>query len=159
MKVSILERQRGMIDHAQIEHAARYFAAQLLSARMMGNLKLKIELRGRGILGKDNDGFVMVNMTSEAQTEFRICLDKSLPMKALLKALAHEIVHVAQVVMKRYQLKKGADSQAYANWEGKQLGILDKIPYATRPWEIEANSKQEVLFASYCKDHRGQIRL
>jgi hypothetical protein len=53
--------------------------------------------------------------------------------------LAHEMVHVKQIakgVLKSYN--------GVSYWRGKRVG--KKVKYLYQPWEVEAFSKQELLF-------------
>ena len=60
--------------------------------------------------------------------------------KALLGAtLAHELTHVAQFAKGTLQLTPRGKL-----WKGKYYGR--KVPYLDQPWEIQAFSKQEILF-------------
>ena len=60
--------------------------------------------------------------------------------KTLLGAtLAHELTHVAQFAKGTLQLTPRGKL-----WKGKYYGR--KVPYLDQPWEIQAFSKQEILF-------------
>lgn len=53
--------------------------------------------------------------------------------------LAHEMVHVKQLAKGKLKSKNGV-----RYWNGKV--ISKKVKYLNQPWEIEAFSKQELLF-------------
>ena len=53
--------------------------------------------------------------------------------------LAHELTHVAQFAKGTLQLRPRGKV-----WKGKYYGR--KVPYLEQPWEIQAFSKQEILF-------------
>lgn len=53
--------------------------------------------------------------------------------------LAHEMVHVKQFAKGHFQIVNGTNF-----WKGKK--ITKRVKYLDLPWEIEAFSKQEILF-------------
>lgn len=59
--------------------------------------------------------------------------------KELALSLAHEMVHVKQMV--KGQLKTGSNGKQI--WKGKEYS--SDTPYLDRPWEIEAFSRQELI--------------
>jgi hypothetical protein len=84
--------------------------------------------------------------------EFTITIDKTLSKKAMLFALAHEMVHVKQYA-------KGELSDYLkvnkCKWFGTRYD-LDKVDYWEYPWEIEAHGRERglyVKFMSYGKDY------
>lgn len=68
--------------------------------------------------------------------------------------LAHEWVHIAQIISGRYMLigprpKAGKPEKFTAQWMGLKIGLIDQIPYAERPWEIEAHEWQHKLVSEF----------
>lgn len=61
------------------------------------------------------------------------------PWERLGLTLAHEMVHVKQFAKGHFCVE---DGQTW--WRGRWYG--EDTPYYDRPWEIEAYSKQELLF-------------
>jgi len=55
------------------------------------------------------------------------------------ETLAHEMVHVKQMAKGTLKQKNGSDF-----WRGKRYS--KKTAYLNRPWEVEAFSKQELIF-------------
>lgn len=53
--------------------------------------------------------------------------------------LAHEMVHVKQFAKGHFQI---VDGKHY--WKGKH--ITKRVKYLDQPWEVEAFSRQEILF-------------
>ena len=68
-----------------------------------------------------------------------ILLKPCYSMEKLGLTLAHEMIHVKQIAKGKLKTVRG-----YRYWNGKRYG--DKIKYLDQPWEIEAFSKQELLF-------------
>jgi hypothetical protein len=70
---------------------------------------------------------------------YLVVLKPSRDLQALGATLAHELTHVAQFAKGTLQMTpKGK------RWKGKYYGR--KVPYLDQPWEIQAFSKQEILF-------------
>ena len=68
---------------------------------------------------------------------FAISISDKLSMKNLALTLAHEMVHVKQMV--KGHLRQSEEGMV---WRGKLMG---EVKYLDQPWEIEAFSKQELL--------------
>ena len=60
-------------------------------------------------------------------------------LQALGATLAHELTHVAQFAKGTLQL-----TPRCKRWKGKYYG--QRVSYLDQPWEIQAFSKQEILF-------------
>lgn len=69
-----------------------------------------------------------------------IVLNSKQNIMNLAVSLGHEMVHVSQ--MAKGMLKTGSKGTTY--WKGKRYS--KNVPYLDRPWEIQAFSKQELLF-------------
>ena len=68
--------------------------------------------------------------------------------------LAHEWIRIAQVCSGRYILmgkppRPGKPEKYIAQWCGTKIGLLDQIPFAARPWEIEAHEWQHKLVSEF----------
>lgn len=133
-----------------ILEATQFFAKELMSARMMNTIKIKIDVR-KTTLDKNTYGQVTSKcMGSVRQKEFRITLQYNRMDSDILTTLAHEMIHVEQIVSGRLQYRYWkSDHQLHARWEGKELGVKSHIPYEQQPWEIEAFDNQYALFKKY----------
>ena len=133
-----------------ILEATQFFAKELMSVRMMNTIKIKIDVR-KTTLDKNTWGCVESKcMGSVKQKEFRITLDYKRFDTDILKTLAHEMIHVQQIVSGRLQYRYWkSDHQLHARWEGKELGVVSHIDYRERPWEIEAFGNEYDLFKKY----------
>ena len=78
-------------------------------------------------------------------------LDFSTNVAVLLRILAHEMVHVKQVVDGNLKVMYNGDSKDFVVfWRGNALGIWMKdVSYTEAPWEVEANSKEPDLVNSF----------
>lgn len=69
-------------------------------------------------------------------------------------ALAHEWIHLAQIVSGRLTVfgtspKLGKAEKYTIHWLGHKIGVLDQIPQSIRPWEREADEWQHRLVAEF----------
>ena len=130
-----------------IHEAAIYYLGQFLSAKELNCISLLIRFR-KDLYKKDGvKADCIWEDDREDPSEFEITLDSSLRMSALLKALAHECVHV-----KQYYLKEMQDS-ARMNitlWKGKRHNT-DKEKYWTLPWEIDAYGRETGLYEEFVR--------
>ena len=89
--------------------------------------------------GFGDDEGMAVDLGIEGVDCFLVVLKPSNRLRDLASALAHEMVHVKQ--MAKGQLKSG--SRGSQIWMGRRYP--KSTPYLSRPWEIEAFSKQELI--------------
>lgn len=150
VQISMPRLTRDELLENRILEATHFFAKELMSVRMMNTIKIKIDVR-KTTLSKHTWGQVIHKcMGSQRQKEFRITLDYNRFESDILRTLAHEMIHVQQIVSGRLQYRYWkSDGQLHARWEGKELGVQSHIPYEEQPWEIEAYENQEKLFRKY----------
>ena len=91
---------------------------------------LKKKDNARGLAGKGDKYQVLVG------------IDSSLTLGQTLQTLAHEMVHVKQIVRGQYRTEKARNGRIVRYWCGKKV-VAD---YLNRPWEIEAFKRESVLF-------------
>jgi hypothetical protein len=84
--------------------------------------------------------------------EITIELDSYLKTGPLLVTLAHEMVHVKQMVRGQIQWRKARNGRVMPSWCGKTV----KAKYENRPWEIEAIIRQDFLFTELCEKVSAQ---
>jgi len=126
-------------NHQKYIEACAWMVDQLTSRRMRNTLQIRIELRATK-LDKGTNGEVFRDIDGSKSTkEFRIVLHRDKTFKMNLDTLAHEVIHIIQIVTKRYQIRYWkTDGKIHARWEGNDLGPKYEIPYRERPWEQEA---------------------
>jgi hypothetical protein len=137
-RITILQRG-GDKNHAALESAARFFLRELMSARLANTLTIRIEVRAT----KLDDGTLacawLPTNGSAASKAFTVVLHRERCLRDQLEDLAHELVHVGQAASGRLQYRRWkSDGKVHARWEGTELGVVDALPYLTRPWEVEA---------------------
>jgi len=158
LKISILQRGGNKDNHPILESATRYFAKQLMSTRMNNTLSIRIEMR-TSKLGKDALGSCSTaSIGSKSNKEFTIMVQRDSEINEQLVILAHEMVHVQQKAMNtlQYRLWK-SDKKYHTRWNGKDAGLFDEIPYAERPWEIEAFAQESVLKKAFVNHFKGNL--
>jgi hypothetical protein len=136
---------------AKIEALARRIALRLMGARLCNTLTLKISI----VHERPNYAgavWTPTHQTTANLRAFAITLDRSRSLGETIDTLAHELQHVEQFRRGRYQLRKWAsDGKVHARWEGAEMGPVDSIPYAIRPWEIEAFATGRRITAEFIK--------
>ena len=141
--------QRGAKDtrwrDARLTQAVGHFARTL---RIPNPKELDIVLKMSGDKKLVNDGVVGM-CCRHRNSIYTIIIQRDLPWTPTLEALAHEIVHVNQYATGRLQERRNMRSLIESQWEGGAWMIDKVIPYALRPWEIEALSKEKELVASF----------
>ena len=113
-----------------------------ISIELIRNLYKKEEVKADMYVVDDDE---------EIPNEFEIRLDSSLNNIALLRALAHEMVHVKQYVygeLKDVSLKT-------ALWKG-QKHVMNGHTYWDQPWEIEAYGREIGLVENFIRYRRYQ---
>jgi hypothetical protein len=155
MKISIFQKG-GEKNHELIEKATRYFASKLMSTRMMNTLSLRIEVRST-TLPKNAIGVCTGKVNGSKSTKnFKIELQRDMPIGKQIETLAHEVVHVWQKASNTLQFRQWkSDGQVHIRWNGNEMGLTDDIKYIDRPWELEAFFLEKPLFQSFRAFHNG----
>ena len=126
---------RGKVRKDLINKVIKFYAEQLniahfkYSILVVNNKQLR---RGQGFNGQ---------VWQSDYREMTIELDSYLPMIRLLTTLAHEMVHVKQMVRGQYQIIKARNGKVVTEWCGKRI----KAEYLDRPWELEAFKRESIL--------------
>lgn len=130
----------------EITSAINFYAQELLTNKMIPNIfidvvfKPKLDYLGSCSVTHLNDWY--------KPREFEIELLRRRSKKSILITLAHEMVHLKQFAT--CELKDD-----HTRWKGKTINS-DKISYDCLPWEVEAESKEFILYALYCDSKAGK---
>lgn len=73
--------------------------------------------------------------------EISIAVDSKLPLPQMLITLAHEMVHVKQMIRGHYKAIPSRNGKHKRFWLGKQYSVV----YHKRPWEVEAFRREDEL--------------
>ena len=151
LEISLPRNERDDELVRDIKDATQLFLNELMSKRLQNTLKIKINVRKTTVKkgwGKDCGGVHLADpMGSKPNKEHKILIHYG---TNIMSTLAHELVHVYQIATKKYQQRFWkSDGQLHVRWNGKELGLKEKIPYRQRPWEIEAFDLQDKLHSKW----------
>ena len=124
-----------------VTEAVRFYASTLMNRQLVKNLTVKVFFRDDGV-----DGLCNTDDDLAKPREFALQINPKRSVKAILTALAHEMVHVKQ----------------YATGESRQY---ERTPYVTKfrgvmvntettdywdlPWEIDAYGRELGLYVRF----------
>ncbi len=124
-----------------VTEAVRFYASTLMNRQLVKNLTVKVSFKD-----EDVDGFCNTDDDLAKPREFALQINPKRSVKAILTALAHEMVHVKQ----------------YATGESRQY---ERTPYVTKfrgvmvntettdywdlPWEIDAYGRELGLYVRF----------
>lgn len=138
-----------------IKEATHWFGEKLLSKRL--NQKIILNLKFTDNLNKETGCIAFCSWLDKNHKprEFEFEIDSNLNEQEMLRAVAHEMVHLKQYATG--QIKDFARTDKI-KWEGKILTAkndADAETYWFSPWEIEAYGKEVGLYALF-KIYRKQ---
>jgi hypothetical protein len=85
----------------------------------------------------------------ETAPTFRIRLHHEMDTLVMILTLAHELVHMSQVMHGRLQLKKINDLLEWC-WDGKPYGTAPyDVPNLVLPWESDADERESDLACQF----------
>jgi hypothetical protein len=123
-----------------VKRAITFYAQELLSSKMMENIDLKVKF-DKSI--KDCYGYASVEARTDSgkARDFLIEINPVIGGRAILKALAHEMVHI-----KQYAYDETNDN--LTRWKGMPMKSNFE-DYWRQPWEIEAYGIEAGLFRKF----------
>jgi len=147
MEIKIYQRGGNKNDHPQLIRAAYFFIDNLLDAEIADNLKLKIYIQNIDQFHAGYMSKVTTYKNKRVYNTFEITINRDMKFINRVGTLAHELVHVAQMVTGRYIAKRWnkLGDPTIVEWEGFTLLNVDKEPYEKHPWEIEAHKLDRQL--------------
>lgn len=148
--------------------AAQYFADRLLTTKQQKSITLLIDAAHRPIripLSRDmlseTTGIFGVSLPSV----FEMSVSTAPGIRDTLETMAHEIIHIAQVLNRRLRIRAGRAGRIKsgatmrithsATWLGDKFARLDECPWHLRPWEIEACQWQSILVDEFVERMTG----
>lgn len=135
----------------EIRKAVHYYARKL---NLKDNLVVFVDFSRENFQDcKRSIGHCSVDEDKFPPTEFFIELNRRRVKSytAIVRALAHEMVHVKQYATK--ELRFHAD---YGLWKGRRYRYAD-YDYYDYPWEIEAYGREEGLYNRYHESVRKEL--
>ena len=145
MKLSIVGCPDKERFRPYVKRAIMFYAQELLSTKMMENIDLKVKF-DKSI--KDCYGYASVEARTDSgkARDFLIEINPVIGGRAILKALAHEMVHI-----KQYAYDETNDN--LTRWKGMPMNC-DFADYWRQPWEIEAYGIEAGLFRKFVVDEK-----
>lgn len=138
-----IERKQGEGDDELLLAAVPFMLSRLLTREDVKTIRLHIVITNlAGDLG---------NIDLHDTPDFRLRLNHRVQGTLLLVTLAHELIHLAQVVEGRLKMREIKGLHVWY-WDGEPYG---SEPYAdpTRllPWEVDAESREGDLARQFVK--------
>ncbi|ADE39401.1 hypothetical protein [Candidatus Puniceispirillum marinum] len=135
--------------------AAHYFADRLLTPKQQKAITLLIDVANRPIrmpLTRDMLSERPGVFGATLPSAFEMSVSTAAGVKDALEVIAHEIVHLSQVLNRRLRMRtctvksdKVRHMSHSVSWLGDKFPLLDEFPWHLRPWEIEACQWQTIL--------------
>lgn len=130
-----------------VEEAANYYLRDLISTySVMLLIKLRKDLFKKEVLKAD----CIWEDDRNKPREFNIRIDSSMKMHGVLRALAHECVHVKQFVTGEM---RDTNNCYITKWKGQGYRT-DQCNYWKLPWEIDAYGREVGLYEMFVTDKR-----
>lgn len=143
----------GAVSKQEIANAVHFYAEYLMSERLLRNIEIDIVLE-KNLIRNEGDQAYCVNMSdSGAAREFEISIDSGMGKRALLIALAHEMVHVKQYA--KGELKY-LSSKKLQRFQGKEYH--PDFMYWEKPWEIEAFGRELGLYTMFKQSQKKKSK-
>lgn len=136
------------LDLKLCKDALKFYGRLLLRESTYNKILIKLEFDKE--LSRANEYafcFYEEDLESEYKT-FIITIDPQLGKRNMLKALAHEMVHVKQYA--KGELKDYVRTNKI-KWCGKVI-LHEKLNYWDTPWEIEAHGREKGLYFRFLDD-------
>ena len=134
----------GTVSKQEIANALHFYAEYLMSQRLLRNIEIDIVLE-KNLIRNEGDQAYCVNVSDAgAARKFEISIDSGMGKRALLIALAHEMVHVKQYAKGELQY---LSSKKLQRFQGKEYH--PDFMYWEKPWEIEAFGRELGLYTMY----------
>lgn len=135
------------LQNKLVNEAAHYYLKDLIPGHsVMVLIKLRKDLFKKESLKAD----CIWEDDRNKPREFNITADSSMNMHGLLRALAHECVHVKQFVKREMC---DTDNCYITKWKGQSYHT-DKGNYWKLPWEIEAYGREIGLYEMFVHNKR-----
>lgn len=132
------------LDKQTIANAVHWYAEYLMSRRLLRNISIEILLEPNLVRNESDQAYCVNISDSGAAREFEISIDAGLGKRAMLLALAHEMVHVKQYA--QGELKYNRKERLH-RFQGKKYH--PNYLYWEQPWEIEAFGRELGLYRMF----------
>ena len=144
-----LAKERG-ISRADLVEAVNFYLDKLVSKRMKNSLTLFINLKEQ-MPGYGNCTY-LDDMERPKEFDLEIKVNEHVTYKALMRSIAHELVHVKQFCTGEMRDHIRSD---HTSWKKEKFDTA-KLDYWFQPWEIEAHGMEVGLYTHFRRYKRKQ---
>jgi hypothetical protein len=140
MKLSIVGCPDKERFRPYVKRAIQFYSEQLISKKLLENIYLQVKF---DVKLKDVYGSACVEQRTDSgkARHFLIEMNPHIGARNILKALAHEMVHIKQFAYSE-------TNDALTRWKGEKVDS-DVMDYWVQPWEIEAYGREGGLFRKF----------
>lgn len=139
------------VDTQTIANAIHFYAEYLMSDRLLKNIEIEVVVETDLIRNEKDQAYCVSMSDSGAAREFEISIDAGLGKRAMLLALAHEMVHVKQYA--RGELKYNSRQRLH-RFQG--VSYSPQHVYWEQPWEIEAFGRELGLYRMFTENQKAK---
>jgi hypothetical protein len=139
------------VTNQQMADAVHFYAEYLMSDRLLRNIHIEVVVETDLIRNEKDQAYCVSMSDSGAAREFEISIDAGLGKRAMLLALAHEMVHVKQYA--RGELKYNSRQRLH-RFQG--VSYSPQHVYWEQPWEIEAFGRELGLYRMFTENQKAQ---
>lgn len=155
MKI-VITRAAEKITNSEIRYCVKWFAEKLLPTRHYDKLQLRINIQHFPILDENKKDVLLGSMVCREKNKFTFNIDGTISKRQIIRTLAHELVHVKDMMAGTLVDVYKNQQFVYEKWRGE---IIDpEVDYYDKPHEIEAFGREEGLYRRYI-EHKKQKRL
>lgn len=151
LDVKIYQRG-GRKNHKFIHDAARFFAEHLFQSHT-AYVQIKIMLKHKGLRADEWGTCVSYPDDAKQPAIFEVVIKKDIELLDQVQTLAHEMIHIKQRLTGALKFKRTPRGKIHVFWHDVDLGHKRLIPYGDRPWEHEAEQKEQRLLDAFLKNY------
>jgi hypothetical protein len=138
---------KSSITKKEVRHAVQYFASKLMRSDLLKTITIDIEFVSLKGPYKAYCSYLDNNIRPRM---FNINVNNNMSKWSIIKALAHEMVHVKQYAKGELQDYITPKKTDLVKWKGKKFTSSDDWEnYWMSPWEIEAYGLEVGLYETY----------
>lgn len=156
--ISVIAIDNAQAEASLLQLAATFAATRLFTAKQQKERAIEVHVTSapsaiptpREQLAKQKGAF------GPRQLPYHFVVSTAYGFDSAAQQMMHELVHIAQVAQKRLMLQPkrikqdGVKHTHYtAKFCGRKMGLIDSLAWDVRPWEAEAVTFGQQLFAEF----------
>ena len=156
--ISVIAIDNAQAEASLLQLAATFAATRLFTAKQQKGRAIEVQVTSapsaiptsREQLAKQKGAF------GPRQLPYHFVVSTAYGFDSAAQQMMHELVHIAQVAQKRLMLQPkrikqdGVKHTHYtAKFCGRKMGLIDSLAWDVRPWEAEAVTFGQQLFAEF----------